>query len=77
MAIPSSLAYALALVAAALVRWLPEGRMPRDLGTMPLSRAALARSLRGMARAVLCSGSYVLLEVAVPAERLHVKVRLI
>jgi hypothetical protein len=74
--VPSLFLLAVVLVAGACIKFIPEGRL-RRWGRFPLDRARLARGLRGVGWAVLCSGSYVLVEARVPAERLAVKVRLI
>ena len=74
---PSALVYAAAWVARVVLR-LPRvrRRMPADL---PLDGKRVGALVTGAARAMLCSGSYVLLDVNVEEEdeRVGVRVRMV
>jgi len=74
--LPSALVYAAVAVASVCVRWVSRPKL-KPPGKMPIEPRLLARGLRKMAWVALCSGSYVLVDVSVPSERVKVKVRLI
>jgi hypothetical protein len=68
--------YALAWAARAALRFVPSGRLTRQVGAgVSADPARIGGLLTGAAWLLLCSGSYVLLDLAVPEERLSVKVR--
>lgn len=67
--------YLLAWLASLVLPLVPERRL--GAGPLPMSKQAMARALRRLAWVVLCSGSYTLVDMRVPEERVQVKVRLI
>jgi hypothetical protein len=76
--VPSALLYAAACVVALGLNLAPrkvlQGRGALDV---PMDVRHLGRRVVEFASALLCSGSYVLCDVRVPAERLKVRITLI
>jgi hypothetical protein len=76
--IPSALVYAAAWVARACLNLVPRHAL-REGGAreLPVEARKLGRYLVKFAGVLLCSGSYVLCDVAVPAEKVRVRISLI
>jgi len=76
--IPSALVYAAAWVVRAFLNLAPrqalQGPGARDL---PVDVRKLGRHVVDLASVLLCSGSYVLCDVRVPAEKVKVRITLI
>ena len=78
MVIPSALVYAAAWAARACLNLAPRQAL-RAGGAreLPVEARTLGRYVVKFAGVLLCSGSYVLCDVAVPAEKVRVRIRLV
>ena len=78
MTIPSALVYAAAWVARACLHYVPRQAL-REGGAreLPVDVRELGDCLVKAAWVLLCSGSYVLCDVVVPAKKVRVRISLI
>ena len=76
--IPSALVYAAAWVARVCLNLAPRQALwEGGARELPVEARTLGRYLVKFAGVLLCSGSYVLCDVAVPAEKVRVRIRLV
>ena len=75
--VPSLPLYALLVLTGGLVCCLPEAALARLTKGVRLKSVPLGLAVIRLAGALLCSGGYTLCDVAVPAERVRVRVRAI
>jgi len=78
LGIPSFPLYAAARLASAFISLIPESTFRKRIPPRcPVNPRKVCRELTKCAAAMLCSGSYTLLDIQVPSERLRLRVRLI
>ena len=75
---PSLLVY-LAAWAVRIGLWVAPRRMlrKRELRELPVDARQMGRTVTKLTWALLCSGSYVLIDARIPNDRLRVRIRLI
>ena len=74
----SAAVYALAWGMRVALWFVPARRLSDRMGEqLPIEPRRIGRSMTGMVWTLLCSGSYVLIDVVIPQERLGVKVRVL